>query len=187
MTQIIAKEGHSGGIVVFPITDKLANKMYIDELPGTISMDEYHITLAYVKFNNMQTSVWSDIVKESIFEIGCPPNNISIDPFLSRFIKVAGTYDDAIVYNVYVSDEMYQWRQDLIKNLEHKGMEVALKKQFNPHVTIAYVRTGYYIPSNFTLRLDEDNPYSNDISLEKLEIWYNEYKEEVINFFAANK
>lgn len=125
---------HTTAMVAFFVPDEISGDLVIDH-PNAERAEELHVTLAFLgEASEVDKDALIDAVTE--FARGQSP----VTAYLSGLVRFTATDgDDAICYLVQ-SDEIGGFRNGLLAHLAMVEIEPANKRNFVPHITVAYVR-----------------------------------------------
>ena len=173
----IFNTGYPGGIITFPIEKDLLASLDLGGYENKI--DKAHITIAYVKYNEISHEDWYIALNTVIQQLGPPPQMNG---------KITGAYildasENSNNINVAVAlveiPGLKEWRIDLIAMIEAAGFELISRKKlhdnhdFTPHITLEFFENKTDIPP---LRIP-----AQPITCPKMEIWTNN-KEYTLDF-----
>lgn len=123
---------HTSAMVAFHIPENIAKKL---ELPNGLSAKEMHITLTYMGDSTKLDNKTEIIEQLELFSGSHGPISGTTHR-IGRFNASKSSDDQDVIFALFDSPQLPEFRQDLVNSLSAKGPN---NHGFIPHITLAYI------------------------------------------------
>lgn len=165
--------GYPGGIITFPVSAEMAKSF---DLGGYEDSERLHITLAYVKYNDIPHEEWKNHMLDIIEEHEAPPMKGRITN-LHVFEEAENPEGINVLVALINIPGLKEWQKSLVEKIVERGFEIQDENEFTPHLTLDFIENKADIPQ-FTIQPQE-------ITFPSVELWTNN-EQYTLNFIDSS-